>query len=606
MINFVLQSPYSLFVAYLILIGTYRLGGYFLSIKKVNLIFKKISVINFQKLIIGHIISLLVLFPLIAFTNHSSFILKFFASLLVLLSIFEIYDFIKKYHKINFSFLLKDKYLLFNIIILILYLFLTSSPETSADTLDYHIGTALNIIRFDSYVFLAEWFTSIQSGIGEILIALGYSLGAEQYGSLIQFSSLLSITGIIFKICENRNFFNSKYFANLIVISCPVLLFLASGSKPQLFFSSLLFLALSIVFSVEKRNYLSYSYSIVCVLIFLSIAGKFSYNLSGFLIWTFATLKLISFKNFSRLFLITIVSFLIILCPFVYLKWINLGGNFISYFFSPFPLHLPGYDIFLEHIKSPTYVKFPFFLFYNTSLSRISETLAFSSILLIFLIYNLNYRKFKNNDLLFIILIIFFYFFVSNLYASPNARYYFDVVLWSTLGIKFFDKKININFLKYILLIQPLFITVILSFSVLNFFPGSLSQDLYIKMKNKFAFQYSGIEWVNQNLPDNTSVIINARPISIYKDFASSGIFMNFTFEQDSIYYREILKSRKPKYLISFGKEPSFDHLEGCVISLYKKKENVGFHATRNIFGRGDFYNAYIHELDYNKLPECK
>ena len=124
-------------------------------------------------------------------------------------------------------------------------------------------------------------------------------------------------------------------------------------------------------------------------------------------------------------------------------------------------------------------------------------------------------------------------------------------------------------------------------------------------MKNKFAFQYSGIEWVNQNLPKNASVIINARPISIYKDFATSGTFMNFTFEKDSIYYREILKSRKPKYLISFGKQPRFDHLEGCVISLYKKKENVGFHATRNIFGRGDFYNAYIHELDYNKLPEC-
>ena len=36
---------------------------------------------------------------------------------------------------------------------MVLYLLLSSSPETSADTLDYHIGTALNILRFDKYIF---------------------------------------------------------------------------------------------------------------------------------------------------------------------------------------------------------------------------------------------------------------------------------------------------------------------------------------------------------------------------------------------------------------------------------------------------------------------
>ena len=52
---------------------------------------------------------------------------------------------------------------------------------------------------------------------------------------------------------------------------------------------------------------------------------------------------------------------------------------------------------------------------------------------------------------------------------------------------------------------------------------------------------------------------------------------MNFTFKDDSLYYREILKARKPKYLISFGKQPRFDHLEGCVTTLYKKKKTLVF-----------------------------
>ena len=83
MINFVLPSPYSFFVSLLILIGTYRLGGCFLSSTIVNSIFKNISNINFQKLIIGHTISLLVCFPLVGFTSHSNFILKIFAFFLI-------------------------------------------------------------------------------------------------------------------------------------------------------------------------------------------------------------------------------------------------------------------------------------------------------------------------------------------------------------------------------------------------------------------------------------------------------------------------------------------------------------------------------------------
>ena len=604
MINFILPAPFSLLVAILMMIGTYKLGGLLLSNKSLGDVFQKISNINFQKLLAGHVASLLILFPLIVIFKNSNFFLKSFAWLLILLSLIEIFNFFKDIKKIEFNTLFKDKFLFLNALILTLYLLLTSSPETSADTLDYHIGTALNILRFDSYIFLPEWFTSIQSGIGEILIALGYSAGSEQYGSLIQFSSLLSISGIIFKICENKKFFNSKYIANLIVISCPVLLFLTSGSKPQLFFSALLFVALSIILSDDKKNKL-FSYFIICLLVFISIAGKFSFNLSGFLIWAFATFKFLSIKDSLKLFLLTILCFLFILFPFVYLKWSNLGGNFISYFFTPFPLHLPGYENFLEHIRSPTYVKFPYFLFYNTSLSRISETLAFSSILLVFLIYNLNFKNILKNNLIYLVLIIFLYFLISNLYASPNARYYFDVILWSVLGIKYFYKNIENNFLKLILLIQPIIITCILLFSVLNFFPGSLSVDYYHKVKNKFAFQYSGLSWVNENIPDNTSIIINARPISIYKDFATSGTFMNFTYKDESLYYREILKARKPKYLISFGKQPRFDHLEGCVTALYKKKDKVGFHATRNIFGRGDYYNVYIHKLDHEKLPEC-
>ena len=86
------------------------------------------------------------------------------------------------------------------------------SPETSADVLDYHFGSALNILRFDNYILNDYWFTAAQSGSGETLIALGLSVGSEQFGSLIQISSLLSIFGIIKKATIEKKFWDRKFY----------------------------------------------------------------------------------------------------------------------------------------------------------------------------------------------------------------------------------------------------------------------------------------------------------------------------------------------------------------------------------------------------------
>ena len=54
-----------------------------------------------------------------------------------------------------------------------------------------------------------------------------------------------------------------------------------------------------------------------------------------------------------------------------------------------------------------------------------------------------------------------------------------------------------------------------------------------------------------------------------------------------------------------FGKTPDLRNLNNCVDKIYKKKDNVGYHATRNPFNKGAPYNGYIYEIDYNKLLKC-
>ena len=274
-----------------------------------------------------------------------------------------------------------------------LYFLLALSPLTAADVLDYHSGVALNILRFDRYILLPEWFTGLQAGHGETLISLGFSVGAEQFGSLIQFSSILCISGIIIKFSENQRDLWSKYFLVVTVLTCPILIFLLSGNKPQIFYSSLLFFAFALNFvKLKNKKEILISYLIINILICLCVMGKFSFNLSGGLVWLFSTLNFINKENYRRLIVIPISVFAFLFLPFIYWKYINLGGNFFTYLYSPFPLHLPGYETFLNHNRGSQEIPFPNFLFY-TSMSRLTEFLALSPIYFIILIFFIKQKK---------------------------------------------------------------------------------------------------------------------------------------------------------------------------------------------------------------------
>ena len=116
---------------------------------------------------------------------------------------------------------------------------------------------------------------------------------------------------------------------------------------------------------------------------------------------------------------------------------------------------------------------------------------------------------------------------------------------------------------------------------------------------------YSGFEWLNNSIPDGSNILIINRPISLYKDFAVSGNFNYFTNKEQSTYYKNIIKKYNLRYVAYFGNKPNIMHLSNCISELYENKENVGFHATRNPFNRGSYYNGYVYYIDNEKLPNC-
>ena len=105
------------------------------------------------------------------------------------------------------------------------------SPVTHADSLAYHMLGGVNY--FIKGPLLKELLPiEIKSvGSGELLIALGLSVGSEQFGTLVQFSSILTIIYVFLNINKSN-----KQISKLIligVITTPVFLFLLVLQNPN-------------------------------------------------------------------------------------------------------------------------------------------------------------------------------------------------------------------------------------------------------------------------------------------------------------------------------------------------------------------------------------
>ena len=197
----------SLIIGILLFFGLISFGSLFLS-----LFFKK--EINNNNLfllhspLIGSNLLLFFFFPLACLGLLNSNILKITSFVLLILSI----HFIVNIFKISFASYTKYKVL---ILLLILYFFLCLAPFTHADTLEYSVLSAVNIINTGSFSKTPLPLTIKAEGAGEILIALSLVSGTEQFANLIQFGGFLSIIASFLYLQKKTTMF---YFYRLLVL----------------------------------------------------------------------------------------------------------------------------------------------------------------------------------------------------------------------------------------------------------------------------------------------------------------------------------------------------------------------------------------------------
>ncbi len=594
----VLTSPYSLIISILLGIGLINFG--YLIQKQ---FFKKIGFLDFKKNyiffspLVGVYTIIFPLYLILILELNFQLFLKIISLSLVFLGVTPLF-YLKKILEVLKEFKYKKKISIYLIVLIFILLFLISaSPITHADSLDYHFSGALNLLNNGSFnKELLPMNYNIVS-IGEIIIAIGLILKAEQFGGIVQFLSLLCLIPL---------FTNTKsdYLFLILILLCPITFFLISSPKPQLLFS--ISTLIIFIFLYEKVDYLKTRqlkiiFPIVILVLAINSITKYSFLLSSILIG----LYFLSIMIKKKLFVYSIFSIAFIFCITFLPSWLfryeYFGTNLFDLVRSPFPLNIYGYET--QHALLSGGSLSILGIFFPTSLKTFSTSYG-PLLILLPLMLDKKILKSKLPILILLLFIILVFIFGSNL-----PRFLFEGYLWL---IYLVSKNLKINSLYFkvfskLIYLQLAFIIGIYIFYVLNFFPGSLNQKFKERMMTNNANGYQLAKWANEILDKNDVLLSTHRSISLFNNKTFS---FQFTWNIDNkdirskIYY-DFLKSKKVNKIIFYGERLETSIFTKCLGKQLAYKHNVGRHVGRNPFNRGDYYNGWIFEFNHSYLPNC-
>ena len=556
-------------------------------------------------------------FIFLLFLELNNHLIKFISLIIIF------FGFYKPTYLFNLKKIFKKKNYKENIIytILFFYFVLSLNPITDADSLDYHLTVPYYQIEFGNAQFYKNWMHSQLVGSGESIFLYSIVLGGLHFSQLLQFTSLLFIILVIinFEYKKIKINYEKRLFVCLSLLTMPVLLFLISTSKPQLFPITTNFLSLMIAAfylkDLKNRN-LVIGFSLLIFLLFSSTQMKFSFLLSSGLITLFAFYQILDKKFFFQSIFIISILFLILIVPREVYEFINFQDNFFYNFFNPVsdPFGAEAMNASLRHgTGNSRYLIFWLFLPYDQyGHFRIGElTYCVGPFALYFLFnYNFKFLLIKKITLIYLI----FFVIALNL-AQPVGRFYVEIFIWMlffSLLYKAQHEKIFQKIFQKVLIIFSCLYLIVLGYFSFNLFKGNFSKEYQEEVLSKNADGYLLYKWANEVIPEDSVIISTHRASAFYKhevapyEFRLFGIFS----KEGYAYYLEDIMKKNPKYILYQGNNlnDQYDVLKNCRGELFKFKKNVGYDVSRNPFTLGKnkrFYDGYIYKISNKNIKEC-
>ena len=278
---------------------------------------------------------------------------------------------------------------------------------------------------------------------------------------------------------------------------------------------------------------------------------------SSILFLTFVINKIDNKKNLLEFLIISVFCFFILVFPTYLFKNSVYGINFISFFLSPFPLDIHGYDDLYRSIVSDRVKLFSlnisnwFNILIPTNITNFTNSIGLGIILFLYL-------RVKNKLQFQIILFSILYILVIFLMGQQSGRFVIEPYLWlSLLSFHNFQKVKNYYGIFHFSLIQPFLIFFVLIYIIVFLTSGSLTNELRKKVLEITANGYELSQWVDKSMGNlDEPIIYTHRSISLPNLKVIPGDYLYYIkldtkkdFEENKIFFKEIIDI-SPKYIL--------------------------------------------------------
>lgn len=494
---------------------------------------------------------------------------------------------------------------------------LALGPTAEADALDYHVGVALSILNTGAFPFSPEWFTSRLAGSGEVLIALGLAIGAEQFGSLLQYSGVLGVVGIFRQglssddPASNRAIGLWRYIIALSVVSTPVFLAWVASPKPMLLPVAMTTAALMVIVSMiaEERDILATAqqrsaFALVCLLVMEAAVSKMNFLLSGAVVGSIALGYMIRNRQTRWALPIGLASGLLILAPPVFWKHFHFGGTLIDALLTPFPGNWPGTDQFEAMLRAyrDTNVVFPLSLLVPAGPGTVTTVLGLGLPLSLGGLWRHNSGVTSK-----IVLAACAVAVLGSVLGQRNARFFLEPYLWLLIALLLQQPRLEVRAVKWIsaaVIAQSVLGLVLIAIGVVTLTSGALSSTLRERIMERHANGYSVMAWADRVLPLGAHLIVEPRSVALAPRYVIGNDWRGYTSpgSEGAKVYLGAVGAQMPDFILgitSVGERPKG---YGCDAEVYAGPFRAAV-ATRNPFNAGAQYDAWI--LRLNSHEQC-
>jgi hypothetical protein len=481
---------------------------------------------------------------------------------------------------------------------------LALAPVTEADALDYHVGVALHILNTGAFPYSPEWFHSRLAGSGESLIALGLSIGAEQFGSLLQFAGVISFIGIF----RHESLITKKWrlICLLSVISTPILVSWVASPKPFLLpiamTTSALMLTIVMLGSTGsnyKRLCILYIFTLICLLVMTAAVTKLNFMLSGIVVGLTAFIYMVRKGEMIVALIIGIIMAAFIMGPPLIWKHFHYGGSLISALVVPFPGDWPGTLAFegLLRAHRDSTLSFPISILIPSSLGNITTVLGLGLVIAISTI--LKYKHDTSKTLIGAALIVTL---MGIAIGQKATRFFMEPYLWLIMAAMLRNQSPTNSFCYLSiagLLAQSVCIIGAIVIGVATLTTGTLTSELRHATMGRHAMGYLEMRWVDSVLPPDAKLIVKSRFIALSPRYSISSDWQSYISNGDTQrqIYEDLTSIKTPDFILLYTQSGEQLNLNKCDGEIFAGPFHTKV-ATRNPFNSGAPYDVWIIRLN--------